>query len=92
MGFDAFMFARIDYQDKEERLANKEMEFVWRPMHETLGNSAQILAHVLYYHYSAPKNFDFDTLSDDDPFVADKTLDTYNAPEKAAELHDWILH
>ena len=56
------------------------MEFVWRPMYEALGSSAQILAHVLYHHYSAPDGFDFDTLSGDDPLVADPTLDTYNAP------------
>jgi len=38
MGFDAFFFARLDYQDKEKRLAEKTMEWVWRPMHKTLGD------------------------------------------------------
>ena len=65
MGFDAFFFARLDYEDKEARLADKEMEWVWRPMWETLGESAQIFTHALYHHYSAPPGFDFDTLSDD---------------------------
>jgi hypothetical protein len=49
-------------------------------MHETLGDSVQILAHALYHHYSAPDNFDFDTLSDNSPFIDDEALDTYNAP------------
>jgi alpha-mannosidase len=39
MGFDAFMFARLDYQEKEIRLANQTMEWVWRPMWDTLGDS-----------------------------------------------------
>ena len=29
MGFDAWFFARLDYKDKENRLRNKEMEFLW---------------------------------------------------------------
>lgn len=32
MGFDAWFFARLDYMDKEVRLNNTEMEFIWRPM------------------------------------------------------------
>lgn len=44
MGFDAWFFARLDYQDKEKRLNNKEMEFVWRPYSQSLGNDVQILS------------------------------------------------
>lgn len=39
MGFDAWFFSRLDYQDKERRLAAKEMEWVWRPMSTHLGKS-----------------------------------------------------
>jgi alpha-mannosidase len=39
MGFDAFFFSRIDYQDKENRLAEKTLEWVWRPMYDSLGDS-----------------------------------------------------
>jgi Glycosyl hydrolases family 38 N-terminal domain len=92
MGFDAFFFARLDYQDKEKRLAEQTMEWVWRPMHDTLGNSVQILTHAFYNMYWTPDDFDFDTLSGDAPFIDDESLDTYNAPKLAAELHDWILH
>ena len=67
------------------------MEFVWRPMNESLGESAQIFAHTLYNHYSAPNGFDFDTLNDNySAFIDDPSLDTYNAPQMAAKLHDWI--
>lgn len=40
MGFDAWFFARLDYQDKQKRLADREMEFVWRPFYDTLGTRA----------------------------------------------------
>lgn len=46
----------------------------------------------MYHHYSAPSGFDFDTLSTDQPFVADEKLDTYNAPERSQDLYDWIQH
>ena len=38
MGFDALFFARLDYKDKEKRLNDLEMEWVWRPNPESLGN------------------------------------------------------
>jgi hypothetical protein len=91
MGFDAFFIGRIDYQEKEKRMTEKTMEFVWRPMWESLGESAQIFCHTLYNNYGAPTGFDFDDLSDDPPFIVDQTLDTYNAPDRSALLYDWIV-
>lgn len=61
-------------------------------MWETLGEQAQILTHALYHHYSAPSGFDFDTLSNDEPFIIDEKLDTYNAPERSSKFYDWISH
>ena len=90
MGFDAFFFGRIDEQDKERRLDTKEMEFVWRPMWNTLGESAQIFAHTLYNLYVPPKGFDWDTLGSDDPFIEDKSLSTYNADTKVALMYEWV--
>lgn len=40
MGFDAWFFARLDYQDKKKRLREKEMEFIWRSSYDELGNSS----------------------------------------------------
>ena len=40
MGFDAFMFGRLDYQDKQNRLENKSMEWIWRPSYSTIGENA----------------------------------------------------
>jgi len=40
MGFDAWFFARLDYQDKEKRYEDKAMEFIWQPFPKHLNNSA----------------------------------------------------
>jgi hypothetical protein len=29
MGFDAFFFARLDHDDKNRRVNEKELEFIW---------------------------------------------------------------
>jgi hypothetical protein len=52
MGFDAYFFARIDYQDKDNRLANKSMEWIQRPMYDIFGDGPEIFSHALYHHYS----------------------------------------
>jgi len=31
MGFNAFFFARIDSQDKEKRMDEKNLEMIWNP-------------------------------------------------------------
>jgi hypothetical protein len=68
------------------------MEFVWRPMFDSLGDSVQIFSSALYAMYWAPPNFGFDTLDTDDPFIVDQKLTTYNAPAKAQEFHEWIIN
>ena len=40
MGFDAWFFARLDYQDKIRRLAEQEMEWLWRPFFHHTGKRA----------------------------------------------------
>jgi lysosomal alpha-mannosidase len=65
MGFDAWFFARIDYQDKNKRMNEKSLEWVWRPNAESLGTDTQILTHALFQHYSSPSNFNFDILDND---------------------------
>lgn len=61
-------------------------------MYDTLGDSAQIFTHAMYHHYSAPSGFDFDTLSNDEPFIIDTDLETHNANERTGEIYDWVQH
>ena len=85
MGFDSLFFARLDYQDKEKRLNDKELEFVWRPVNNSLGPQTQILTHVLYQHYSAPRGFDFEISSNDPSWINNASYNS-NAKEEAAAL------
>ena len=38
----------------------REMEYVHIPSSDNLGNDIRILEHVLFYHYSSPRNFTLD--------------------------------
>jgi hypothetical protein len=31
MGFDAWFFARLDYMDKDKRMNEKSLEWIWMP-------------------------------------------------------------
>jgi lysosomal alpha-mannosidase len=92
MGIDTWFFSRLDYQDKQERLENKEMEFVWRPFYSHLGSDAQIFSHVLYHDYRTPPGLNWDESGNDDPFIDDLELETYNADAICESLYDWIVH
>jgi len=59
LGFDSVHFARIDYQDRAKRKADKSLEVVWRAS-KTFGSSAQIFANAFPVHYSAPNGFNFE--------------------------------
>lgn len=37
MGFDALFFSRLDYKDKQRRISDQEMEWIWRPSVDSLG-------------------------------------------------------
>jgi len=39
MGFDALFFARLDYEDKNNRMNLLEMEYVWRPSVSVMGTT-----------------------------------------------------
>ena len=88
MGFDALFFGRIDYEDKNKRLNEKSMEWVWIPSNDSLGPDVNILAHTLYNGYGSPDGFGFDVLDDNDdiPWINDESSLDYNAPEMASKL------
>ena len=55
MGFNALFLGRIDYQDKEMRLNNRNMEMVWVP-----DSSNNLFTHINYHFYWNPPSFCFD--------------------------------
>jgi hypothetical protein len=86
MGFDAWFFARLDYQDKNKRLNNKEMEFVWRPNANEFGTETQIFTHALYWEYASPPGFDFDVINSESPWISDPTSPDFNGNAEADKL------
>lgn len=84
MGFDAWFFARLDYQDKENRLQNKSMQYLWRPMSQHFGSEKEIMTYAMYRHYSAPPGFDVDLNGGASP-ISDS-----NKAEKMSEFKDFI--
>ena len=53
------------------------MEFVWRPMHSTLGDSAQIFAHALFDSTKSPPSLNFESI-DFTPIVTNKSANNLN--------------
>lgn len=60
MGFDTFIFARLDYEDRDQRLADQSMQFVWKPFSESLGDKAEIFTHILQDMYWFPPDMGYD--------------------------------
>ena len=93
MGFDAFFIARMDYEDRAKRLANKEMQWVWRPMEDSLGDSVEIFTHTMQSTYEWPDGYWYDErdFGDKSPVISNPKYTTFNADVKSASLRDFIL-
>jgi hypothetical protein len=84
MGFDAWFFARLDYQDKENRLNEQAMQYLWRPMAQHFGKDKQIMTYAMYRHYSAPPGFDVDLNGND------QAVDDSNEADKKTQFYDFV--
>ncbi|KAL3716238.1 hypothetical protein ACJRO7_007923 [Eucalyptus globulus] len=85
VGFDSVFFARIDYQDRAKRKAEKTLEVVWRASN-SLASSAQIFAGAFPENYGPPNNFHYE-VNDDSPIVQDDyNLFDYNVQERVNEF------
>jgi len=92
MGFDAFFVGRIDGDDRDERMANKTMQWVWKPMNDTMGDQTEIFTGVLQDMYWSPAPLNFDERDNgSDPTINDPSLETYNADEHSQTLYDYAL-
>ncbi len=77
VGFDSLWFMRIDYQDRNTRLANKTMQFMWRPS-VSLGPAAQVLTGAFITGYGPPSGFCYDQSCSDTPIQDDPRLSDVN--------------
>jgi lysosomal alpha-mannosidase len=80
-GFDSLFLGRIDYQDKIARTIRRSREMLWQASANLPGDTAQLFTGILHNHYSAPRGFNFDGYSNNDPIMDDPSLDGYNVDE-----------
>jgi len=85
LGFESVHFARIDYQDRAKRKADKGLEVIWRGS-RTFGSSSQIFTNAFPVHYSPPDGFDFEVLDDIIPVQDDMSLFDYNVEERVNDF------
>ena len=87
-GFDALFFGRIDYQDHDLRVKNKDLQFIWAPS-PSLGPSASVYTEAsLDGNYNPPDGVCWDPLCNPfgggpSPYVQDRhDLEDYNVEER----------
>ena len=88
MGFDGLFFARLDWRDKERRLAEQSLEMVWESSQD-LGDTSDLFTGVLYDHYGPPPGFCWDLVCDDAPLVDSGWVDN-NLAARLGELGQYV--
>lgn len=61
MGFDALFFGRMDIEDYNTRIENKELQWVWMPNSDSKTEDLKIFTHKMWDRYGwnpGPSNFD----------------------------------
>lgn len=85
MGFDAFMFARIDFRDKEQRREASELEFTWNPF----GGDQSIFTHVFWDMYWGIQ--DYTDQYTWESVVDDPTMTTFNLEDKLKDFAEQVM-
>ncbi|KAE9449025.1 hypothetical protein C3L33_19078, partial [Rhododendron williamsianum] len=85
LGFDSLFFARIDYQDRAKRRAEKTLEVVWQGS-KSLGSSSQIFTGIFPRHYDPPDGFTFEINDVSPPIQDDVLLFDYNVKERVDDF------
>ncbi|XP_044500612.1 alpha-mannosidase isoform X1 [Mangifera indica] len=90
VGFDSVHFARIDYQDRAKRKADKSLEVIWQGS-KTFGSSSQIFTNAFPVHYSPPVGFHFEVDDDFVPLQDNPLLEDYNVDGRVNEFIEAAL-
>eukprot|EP01041_Mallomonas_annulata_P000682 gene682-1305_t len=89
VGFDGLFFGRIDYQDRQKRLASKDMEMVWRGS-ESMSESEVFTGAFTSGNYGPPEGFCFDAKCTDEPVVDNAASSEYNMDSKILAFLDAV--
>ena len=89
MGLEALFISRIATGDRDKRIKEKAMNYLWRPDTKHFGDQHELLVSYFTNTYCYPEGFAVDTIAEgeDDPFQPDKSRPkSYNAEVKATKL------
>lgn len=84
LGYDAVFFARIDYNDRNQRKSDKNLEILWQGS-ANLENS-NIFTSIFIDHYHAPSGYCFDIECGDEVLNDDIKSPDYNIPKKIKDF------
>ncbi|KQJ88370.1 hypothetical protein BRADI_4g17308v3 [Brachypodium distachyon] len=86
VGFDAFYFSRIDYQDRDRQKGTKELEVVWRGS-KTFGSSVDIFSGIFPKDYEPPPGEFYFEVDDHSPVIQDDPLvSDYNVEQRVKDF------
>ena len=87
VGFNGLFFGRIDYQDHDKRIAEKNLEFVWRAS-QSLGADAQVFAGAFQSgNYGPPDGLCFDVFDCNDEVIqANPNVGDYNLDRRVQDF------
>ena len=89
MGFNGFIFARIDKDDHAQRLNNKTIEMIWHPRSDA-GEDHYLWTAANYNGYGPPPGFNFDVFSNDEPIRDDPSLEGFNIEKRATDFVNYF--
>eukprot|EP00456_Euglypha_rotunda_P038373 TRINITY_DN2949_c0_g1_i3.p1 TRINITY_DN2949_c0_g1~~TRINITY_DN2949_c0_g1_i3.p1 ORF type:complete len:782 (+),score=111.62 TRINITY_DN2949_c0_g1_i3:151-2346(+) len=81
VGFDSLYFMRIDYQDRQQRIASSNMETIWRAS-PSYGTTADVFSGAFIVGYGPPDGFCYDQSCADPPIQDDPHLENYNVQDR----------
>eukprot|EP01129_Flabellula_baltica_P000848 TRINITY_DN1078_c0_g1_i1.p1 TRINITY_DN1078_c0_g1~~TRINITY_DN1078_c0_g1_i1.p1 ORF type:complete len:965 (+),score=111.58 TRINITY_DN1078_c0_g1_i1:28-2895(+) len=87
-GFDGFFFARIDFEDYQQRKESRNLQTIWRPS-PSAGPQNQVFVGAFWDGtYCYPRGFNFE--GGDSPVQDDPAIFGYNVSLRAQEFVDDI--
>jgi lysosomal alpha-mannosidase len=84
LGYDGVFFARIDHDDRDQRIADKTMEVVWQGSANL--DNANIFTNVFPEFYYPPSGYCFDIECGDEVLNDDEASPDYNIPRKVGDF------
>ncbi|CCD67087.1 Alpha-mannosidase [Caenorhabditis elegans] len=89
MGYSSVYFARIHYLEKQIRLKNKTLEFMWNTSDDITDNKL-FTGAFFNDNYGPPEGFCWDSLCGDDPIMDNLNIEGYNVKEKVDAFVDHV--